>query len=76
MRHIMDIYCKVAIITGGTSGIGYAAAHILLNNGAKCVVLSGRSRERGRRAAQDLGKIFGKDKVLYMQGDVNDEHHF
>lgn len=31
----MDIFCKVAIVTGGGSGIGYASAYELLNNGAK-----------------------------------------
>ena len=35
---------KVAFITGGTSGIGLATAHLLRNNGAK-VVVTGRRQE-------------------------------
>lgn len=34
----MDVHCKVAIVTGGGSGIGYAAAYELLSNGAKVII--------------------------------------
>jgi len=44
---------KVALISGGTSGIGLAAARLLLQAGAS-VALMGRSRERGRAALAEL----------------------
>lgn len=45
---------KVAVITGGNSGIGYASAKELKANGAT-VIISGRNAERVKKAADDLG---------------------
>lgn len=45
---------KVAVITGGNSGIGYASAKELKANGAT-VIISGRNTKRVKKAADDLG---------------------
>ena len=45
---------KVAIVTGGNSGIGYATAQLLKERGAD-VVITGRSEERVSDAANQLG---------------------
>ncbi len=45
---------KVAVVTGGNSGIGYASAQELKNKGAT-VVITGRNSERVNAAAQELG---------------------
>ncbi|NOK57646.1 MAG: NAD(P)-dependent dehydrogenase, short-chain alcohol dehydrogenase family [Chloroflexi bacterium AL-W] len=55
---------KVAVITGGNSGIGLASAKALQDEGAK-VVLFGRNHETLNAAAQELG-----GDVLVVQGDV------
>ena len=55
---------KVAVITGGNSGIGLASAKALQVEGAK-VVLFGRNQETLNTAAQELG-----GEVLVVQGDV------
>ncbi len=45
---------KVAVVTGGNSGIGYASAKDLKSQGA-AVVITGRNSERVEKAAQELG---------------------
>jgi NAD(P)-dependent dehydrogenase (short-subunit alcohol dehydrogenase family) len=46
---------KVAVITGGNSGIGYATAELFLKEGAK-VIITGRRKEAVEEAVQQLGK--------------------
>jgi len=45
---------KVAVVTGGTSGIGEATAEVFVAEGAK-VVIAGRSEEKGQSIAERLG---------------------
>lgn len=60
---------KVAIITGGASGIGLATVESFLNKGSK-VVLSDFNEEEGRKQAERL-----KDKgdVIFIKADVSKE---
>jgi NAD(P)-dependent dehydrogenase (short-subunit alcohol dehydrogenase family) len=60
----MKLGNKVAVITGGNSGIGLATAREFKANGAKMTIF-GRSRETLEQAAVSLG-----DDVLAVQGDV------
>ena len=59
---------KLAIITGGTRGIGLAIADALLRSGGS-VVLNGRS-ETDEAAA--LASEFGPERVMLDFGDVSD----
>lgn len=59
---------KVAIITGGNSGIGYGIAESLLNEGYK-VALTSRSQKRADEAIEKLGKL-GKGEVIGLELDV------
>jgi len=61
---------KVAIITGGSDGIGKAAAQRLAAEGARAVIVA-RRREGLEEAAQDIQKATG-GVVLPVQGDVTD----
>jgi len=50
----MSFTSKVAVVTGGTSGIGLAIAQELLSRGAK-VVITGRNQEKLDAAVAELG---------------------
>ncbi|MHB2167862.1 SDR family oxidoreductase [Alsobacter sp. R-9] len=45
---------KVAVVTGGTQGLGEAIARELVSRGLSGLVVTGRNAERGRRVADDL----------------------
>lgn len=68
MQNYMDLTGKVAIITGASSGIGYASAIALANCGA-AVALNYHRNERG---AEELCKqiIAGGGKAITVQADV------
>ncbi len=56
---------KVAYITGGTKGIGYGIAQVLVKNGVK-VAISGRNLQDVEKAKESLGS----ENVLALQSDV------
>ncbi|MBU4316349.1 MAG: SDR family oxidoreductase [Proteobacteria bacterium] len=59
---------KIAVITGGTSGIGEVTAEVFVAEGAT-VVLAGRSKEKGETIAKRLGKnaVFRATDVMNEQ---------
>jgi len=59
---------KVAIITGGSKGIGYGIAASLLEQGMK-VAITSRSQENAEQAAASLKEI-GKGEVIGLAADV------
>jgi NAD(P)-dependent dehydrogenase (short-subunit alcohol dehydrogenase family) len=61
----MNISGKVALVSGGASGLGEATARALAAKGAKVVILD-RSKEHGERVAAAIGGAF-------VEADVTDE---
>lgn len=63
----MRLTNKVALITGGTSGIGWATATLFAEEGAK-VVVTGRNRERGKEVVAELEELGSGG--LFIPADV------
>ncbi len=59
---------KVAYITGGSKGIGYGVAKILLDNGMK-VAITSRTLSAAKNAAESLTK--DDSRVLALESDVS-----
>ncbi|HEY5305464.1 MAG TPA: SDR family oxidoreductase [Pseudolabrys sp.] len=58
---------KIAIVTGGTSGIGLKIAEAFTREGAS-VFITGRDSDRGQSAAEITGGVF-------IQADAKDQNH-
>ena len=65
-----DLKGKTALVTGGNSGIGRAAAVALARNGAH-VVLSGRDAVRGEQAVAAIRQAGGTSD--FVKADLGDE---
>src|SRR5580704_4905001 len=61
----MNLKNAVALVTGGSAGIGYSIAKTLAESGAR-VAITGRDKGRLEAAAKDLG-------ALGIQADVSNE---
>lgn len=64
---------RVAFITGGAGGIGFATAERLAGEGA-CVVLADIDAGSLKTAHENLVKRFGADQVRSVELNVTDEH--
>ncbi|KAG4118692.1 hypothetical protein ERO13_D11G032600v2 [Gossypium hirsutum] len=60
---------KVAIITGGASGIGEATVHHFAVHGARMIVIADIQDELGQKVVEAIGS----NKCSYMHRDVTDE---
>lgn len=64
---------KVAIVTGGTSGMGKSAAELFARAGAN-VVLTGRREKEGKAVADAINALGGKAKgfgeAMYVRADA------
>jgi len=64
----MKLVGKVAVVTGGTDGIGKAIALTFAREGAKVVIL-GRDETKGRKALAEINVV---GEATYLKADVSD----
>lgn len=62
---------KVAVVTGGTRGIGFATVKVFLKNGAK-VALFGSRMETVNKAMEELKAEFSENDILGLAPDLSD----
>jgi len=61
---------KVAVVTGGTQGLGEATARLFARRGAAGLVVCGRAADRGRRVADEIS-AFGCP-TAFVQAELAD----
>ncbi len=67
----MKLKDKIAIVTGGSSGIGKAIAQKYASEGAK-VVIASRNEKKGQKAADEINDFHKENnRALYIKTDVS-----
>ncbi|XP_046751401.1 uncharacterized protein LOC124414497 [Diprion similis] len=72
----MDIKGKIALVTGGANGIGFAYVKELLRNGAAKVAILDLATSNGMEVAKNLNSEFGHGKVIFVASDVTKTKEF
>ncbi|MFE0257110.1 SDR family oxidoreductase [Streptomyces sp. NPDC059010] len=70
MTELPALSGKVALVTGGSRGIGYGVAEALVARGDR-VVITGRGEDALKEAVEQLGA----DRAVYVAGKAHDEAH-
>src|SRR4051812_48047013 len=60
---------KIAVVTGGTQGLGANVAQLFAERGAAGIVICGRNRDKGEAKAREIATATGA-KVVYQQADL------
>lgn len=87
-----DISGKVALVTGGASGLGYHFVDQLLEKGAKVirkicnnkkkndlcqgVTIADVSEENGAKVVQEYEQKYSKERILFVKTDVTNCEEF
>ncbi|KAG5893565.1 hypothetical protein JTB14_028332 [Gonioctena quinquepunctata] len=73
---VFEITGKIALITGGASGLGLRYAKELLHNGLQGVTIADKDVSIGQKAEEELNNTFGKDKAIFVKVDVTKYNEF
>ncbi|XP_046629100.1 uncharacterized protein LOC124309478 [Neodiprion virginianus] len=72
----MQVEKKIALVTGGARGIGFAYATELLRNGAAHVAILDLATSPGLEAANKLNVEFGDGRAIFIECDVTKDIEF
>ncbi|KAF4556740.1 Short chain dehydrogenase-like protein 50 [Elsinoe fawcettii] len=75
LEEVPDLTGKVAVITGGSEGIGYGCTHTLLSKGISKLFVTSVRQETGKDALEAIEDELGADarnRVVYIQNDQSD----
>ncbi|KAK9708314.1 short chain dehydrogenase [Popillia japonica] len=72
----MYVENRVALITGGVSGLGLSIAKEFLENGLRGVTLMDINEEHGHDVATSLKNEYGSEKVVFFKGNVTNSSEF
>lgn len=61
---------RVALVTGGTDGVGKEIARAMARRGARLIIV-GRDAEKGARAQQEIRAFSGNKDVDFVQADLS-----
>jgi NAD(P)-dependent dehydrogenase (short-subunit alcohol dehydrogenase family) len=69
MSSVANLDGKIAVVTGGTQGLGATIARLFADRGAKGIVICGRNAMKGEAKAAEISGATGA-KVVYVQADL------
>ena len=75
LEQVPNLEGKVAVVTGGSEGIGYGCTHTLLSHGIKKLFIISLSKDVVDDALGAIAKEMGEEtakKVTWLQGDLSD----
>lgn len=71
LSQIIDLSGKVAVVAGGTYGLGYNVVYRYLEAGAQ-VVMNGRDAEKGAESLAEFKELgYGEDRIAFFAGDMS-----
>lgn len=68
-KNLFNVENKIALVTGGATGIGRMMAEALAHGGAK-VIIASRKGDECKKIAQEINKNIGEEKVMGFAGDL------
>ena len=72
MAQLTGLNNKVAVITGGSQGLGAATARLFAERGAKGLILCGRQTDKGLLVAEKIQQQYPSCKVHFISADLAD----
>ena len=75
LEQVPDLSGKVAVVTGGSEGVGYGCTHTLLSHNIKKLFILSISKDVVDGALKSLTEEMGQevaDKVTWLQCDISD----